>query len=310
MVDADAGEAERLLVFTATYNERHNIGVLLKGIWDAAPQAHVLVVDDNSPDGTGTLLDEIARSESRLTVIHRPAKLGLGTAHHLAMLFALRRGFDTLITMDADLSHDPQDIPRLTASLANADFVIGSRYAKGGSSGYSGYRHFVSAAANRAARLLLRLPVHEFTTSFRAFRVSRLSAVNFAKMHNAGYSFFMESVYRLHQAGFRLAEIPITFHDRVAGESKIPRNEIFRGMSKLLHLSLSRLVRRSQGDPSLNLNETCSSCGSDLVSELASGPRQFPKGGRDKASRGQPLGARRIDAIKCLVCGTDRVLNS
>jgi dolichol-phosphate mannosyltransferase len=175
MVDADAREAEQLLVFTATYNERHNIGVLLKGIWDAAPHAQVLVVDDNSPDGTGTLLDEIARSESRLTVIHRPAKLGLGTAHHLAMLFALRRGFDTLITMDADLSHDPQDIPRLTAKLANADFVIGSRYAKGGSSGYSGYRHFVSAAANRAARLLLRLPLHEFTTSFRAFRVSRLS---------------------------------------------------------------------------------------------------------------------------------------
>lgn len=306
MINADTREAARLLVFTATYNERHNIGVLLKGIWDAAPHAHVLVVDDNSPDGTGALLDEIARSETRLTVIHRPSKLGLGTAHHLAMLFALRRSFDTLVTMDADLSHDPQDIPRLTASLANADFVIGSRYAKGGSSGYSGYRHFVSATANRAARLLLRLPLHEFTTSFRAFRVSKLSAVNFVKMHNAGYSFFMESVYRLHQAGFRLAEIPITFHDRVAGESKIPRNEIFRGMSKLLHLSLSRLVRRSHGDPSLNLNERCGSCGSDLVSELGLAPRQLSKAGEGEISHGP----RRIDAIKCLACGTDRVLHT
>jgi dolichol-phosphate mannosyltransferase len=308
MVNADAREAERLLVFTATYNERHNIGVLLNGIWDATPHAHVLVVDDNSPDGTGTLLDEIARSEPRLTVIHRPSKLGLGTAHHLAMLFALRRGFDTLVTMDADLSHDPQDIPRLTASLANADFVIGSRYAEGGSSGYSGYRHFVSATANRAARLLLRLPLHEFTTSFRAFRVSQLNSVNFAKMHNAGYSFFMESVYRLHQAGFRLAEVPITFHDRVAGESKIPRNEIFRGMSKLLHLSLSRLVRRSHGDPSLNLDERCSSCGSDLVSELGFGPGQFPKTGGAEIARGQTRGSRRVDAVKCLACGTDRIL--
>ena len=133
------------------------------------------------------------------------------------MLFALRNGYDTLVTMDADLSHDPAVIPRLVAKLAGADFVTGSRYMQGGSCDYSGYRFFVSKAANAAARLLLRLPLHEFTTSFRAFSARRLADLDFVKMHNGGYSFFMESVFRLHQAGFRLAEVPIHFRDRTAG---------------------------------------------------------------------------------------------
>jgi dolichol-phosphate mannosyltransferase len=301
MLNEDTRKPERLLVFTATYNERQNVGVLLDGIWSTAAHAQVLVVDDNSPDGTGALLDQIAASDARLTVIHRPSKLGLGTAHHLAMLFAIRRGFDTLITMDADLSHDPKDILRLTAKLSNADFVIGSRYAKGGSSGYTGYRHFVSAGANTSARLLLRIPLHEFTTSYRAFRVSRLKAMDFTKMHNAGYSFFMESVYRLHQAGFRLAEIPISFQDRVAGESKIPKNEIFRGIAKLLHLSLSRLVRRRSGKPSLSFEESCSACGSDLMSALEPGGTR-----RQDAPDKSPGGSPPL-RVKCLVCGTDQI---
>jgi dolichol-phosphate mannosyltransferase len=250
------------------------------------PQAHVLIVDDNSPDGTGNLLDTIAAADARLIVVHRPGKLGLGTAHHLAMMFAIRKGYETLVTMDADLSHDPREIPKLVARLANADFVTGSRYMAGGSCDYSGYRYFVSKAANSAARFLLRLPLHEFTTSFRAFRVKRLADVDFVKMHNAGYSFFMETVYRLHQAGFRLGEVPIHFRDRTAGVSKIPRLEIVRGMRKLLQLASSRALGRAMVQSSPLPAEVCASCGSDLISEFAteSGKRM----------------------IKCLVCGSSQ----
>jgi dolichol-phosphate mannosyltransferase len=287
-VTTDRYDAGRLLVFSATYNERDNVQGLLADIWSAVPQAQVLIVDDNSPDGTGALLDAIAASEPRLTVIHRPGKLGLGTAHHLAMRFAMRNGFDTLVTMDADLSHEARDIPKLVAKLADADFVTGSRYMAGGSCDYSGYRYFVSAAANGLARVLLRLPLHEFTTSFRAFRVQQLAAVNFAKMHNFGYSFFMETVYRLHQAGFRLSEAPIHFRDRTAGESKIPRLEIVRGIMKLLHLSLSRLLHRAMTPPLPLPVEICRNCGSDVVSDLG-------------ADDGQRM-------VKCLVCGSSQAL--
>jgi dolichol-phosphate mannosyltransferase len=188
------------------------------------------------------------------------------------MLFALRNGYDTLVTMDADLSHDPADIPRLVAKLAGADFVTGSRYMQGGSCDYSGYRFFVSKAANAAARLLLRLPLHEFTTSFRAFSARRLADLDFVKMHNGGYSFFMESVFRLHQAGFRLAEVPIHFRDRTAGNSKIPRFEIVHGMRKLLQLAALRTLGQTMiPSPQLAM-ERCASCCSDLVSAVASPP--------------------------------------
>ena len=217
----------RLLIFTATYNEVDNVRELLNDIWAFAPDADVLIVDDNSPDGTGAVLNEIASREPRLHVGQRPDKLGLGTAHHLAMLFAMRRGYDTLITMDADHSHDPRDIPKLIGKLSVADFVIGSRYMPGGRCDYGGYRRFVSIAANTAARFLLGLSLHEFTTSFRAFRMKELAKVNFVKMHNYGYSFFMNSVYRLDQAGLRLAEVPINFRDRYAGVSKIPSSRSF-----------------------------------------------------------------------------------
>lgn len=288
-VQTERQGADRLLVFTATYNERDNVQGLVADIWSAAPQAHILIVDDNSPDGTGALLDDIAARDQRLIVVHRPGKLGLGTAHHLAMAFAMRRGYDTLVTMDADLSHDPRDIPRLVAKLEHADFVTGSRYMPGGSCDYSGYRIFISQAANAAARALLRLPLHEFTTSFRAFRVARLADVDFVKMHNSGYSFFMETVYRLHQAGFRLAEVPIHFRDRTAGVSKIPQLEIVRGMRKLLQLASSRLLQRTMARPSPRPAVACTTCGSDLVSEFA----------------GEP--GKRM--LKCLVCGSSQPLS-
>jgi len=181
---------KKTLIFTATYNEIQNIRLLLADIWISLPEADVLIVDDSSPDGTGKLLDEIAKSDSRLTVIHRPRKLGLGSAHYLAMIYSMREKYEFLVTMDADLSHDPKDIPRLIQSLRGSDFLIGSRYVSGGECDYVGYRKKLSQMANFATRLLMRINLHEFTTSFRVFKVESLRKVKFNWIGNFGYSFF------------------------------------------------------------------------------------------------------------------------
>ena len=302
----------RALVFAATFNEKDNVATLVDRISSVSQEFDILIVDDNSPDGTGELLDRIAAHNPRVKVVHRPAKIGLGTAHHLAMLYATKHGYEQLVTMDADLSHEPEDIPRLLGALAEADFAIGSRYMPGGTCDYSGYRRFVSVAANVAARLLLRIPLHEFTTSFRAFRVRALDQVNFVKMHNQGYSFFMESVYRLNQAGLKLAEVPINFRDRFAGASKIPRLEIVRGMLKLLHLSVSRHLARKMGVPSPHPEDHCANCGSIYMSE------RFPEdlnsaaeGDRSNAYRCSSMAhARKPRVVKCLECGLSQIPKS
>jgi len=298
-------QSNAILIFMATYNEASNIRTLLNDIWDKVPDADILVVDDNSPDGTGTLLNEIAATNNQLKVIHRPRKLGLGTAHHLAMIYAMQHAYDVLITMDADHSHNPADIPILLTKLADADFVIGSRYMRGGNCDYGGYRKFLSTAANTAARFLLGIPLHEFTTSFRAFRVSKLTKVNFVKMHNQGYSFFMESVYRFKQAGLTLAEVPIYFRHRNAGSSKIPRLEIFRGMLKLLHLVTSKLLRRKMSPAAPLINDFCVNCHDGFLSEYY--PRQLQAN-----TESNPSNAFRCSSMthaskpclaKCLHCG-------
>ena len=286
--------SSKLLVFTATYNEKDNITFFLEGVWRAVPSADILIVDDSSPDGTGVLLDQLAQREPRLKVVHRPGKLGLGTAHHLGILFAIRGGYSHLITMDADLSHDPSNIPALLNRLATFDFVIGSRYMDGGSCDYKGYRRNISIAANIAARKLLGIPLHEFTTSFRAFQVSKLAQVDFVKLHNNGYSFFMESVYRFSQAGLTLSECPINFRDRYAGTSKIPKFEIFRGIRKLLQLFISRLFQRRMGAAKPLLLDACSNCGGVSLST------RFP------AKMSSPSSLQRADDFRCTSMAHDR----
>lgn len=258
----------RTLVFTATYNERDNIGLLVDHVLSMGGHYDVMVVDDNSPDRTGDLLDELASKHDRLSVVHRPTKLGLGTAHQLAFLFAIQHGYDRLVTMDADFSHDPEDIPRLLEGLEQADFVIGSRYAEGGDSDYDGYRKLISVSANTLARLLLRIPLHEFTTSFRAFDVATLKDRRCIKIRASGYSFFMETVYRLHRASFRVAEVPIKFKDRHLGVSKIPRFEVVFGIVKLVRLVLSSLQPMSKFVPAANIGDKCAYCDSSYMIEI------------------------------------------
>jgi 2-polyprenyl-3-methyl-5-hydroxy-6-metoxy-1,4-benzoquinol methylase len=302
-VGGDQAASRRVLVFTATYCEAGNVELLCGDILALPCQADVLVVDDNSPDGTGDILDRMAEAESRLAVVHRPRKLGLGSAHKLAMAYAVRHRYDVLITMDADLSHAPNEIPRLLEGIERADFVIGSRYMPGGQCEYTGYRRNVSMLANIFARHLLGIALHEFTTSFRAFSVPMLAEVQFSRIRSQGYSFFMEAVWHIHRAGRICCEVPITFSDRLHGESKIPKNEIFNGMRKLAELCLLRLIRwRRPRLPNAEVNAPCYLCGSDMVVEL------YPKlDGADVGAEAYRCTSmthqKKPQVVQCLTCG-------
>jgi dolichol-phosphate mannosyltransferase len=233
------------LIFTATYNECENIALLCHQILNLNPGCDMLVIDDGSPDGTGRILDELASSNARLKVVHRPGKQGLGSAHEWAMEYAGKMHYEYLVTMDADFSHNPDDIPRLLEALEGHDFVTGSRYMKGGSCNYSGYRRIISILANGSARRLLGISLHEITTSFRVFRVDFLRGVDLGAIKSNGYSFFMEIVFRLSRVGARMTEVPICFEDRRSGASKIPPFEIFNGLSHLIFLTWLRLAKRT-----------------------------------------------------------------
>ena len=283
----------RVLVFTATYNESENISLLVRGIWAGLPHADILVVDDNSPDGTGPVLDNLAKTYTKLKVIHRPGKLGLGSAHYIAMLYAINNQYDILVTMDADLSHDPADIPRLISKLDGVHFVIGSRYAPGGSCDYTGYRKHISVIGNVVARTLTGIPLHEFTTSFRVFDIHALSNMKFDWIGNFGYSFFLETVFRLHQAGLKVREEPVHFYNRHAGESKIPKLEILRAIRKVSLLSLSRFLPTSDHSQSQIVKGRCVYCHGPFLYI----PLEHMAAWNSSVQRG---------AVKCLQCAQDQ----
>jgi dolichol-phosphate mannosyltransferase len=231
----------RTLVFTATYNEAPNAADLVAAVFSALPDCEMLVVDDNSPDGTGELLDSLQSRFQRLHVVHRPAKAGVGSAHKLAITYALEHGFDGLITMDADFSHHPRYLPALAALLEQHEFVIGSRYVEGGSCEYGPARLLLSRVANTLARSLLALPLREVTTSYRGFRRPLLERMDVGRIASEGYSYFVESTFQVSRLTKRMAELPIRFEDRRRGSSKISKAEIWRGMTTLLRLAAARV---------------------------------------------------------------------
>lgn len=250
----------RVLVFSATYNEAGNVRDLLSGISSFAPQADILIVDDGSRDGT--VAEMRGMQLPRLSVVERAGKMGLGTAHVFAFCYAIHHGYDVLVTMDADGSHEPQSIPFLLDKIGEGhDFAIGSRYAPGGSCDYSGYRLRVSQAANICARLLLGIGLTEFTTSFRAFRVERLKELELSDLLVGGYSFFLSTVVESARRGFSMSETPISFRERGYGSSKIPPFEIFRGMQNLLRLTLVKALGSRPSTSSKRLHG-CPVCGS------------------------------------------------
>lgn len=226
------------LVCLATYNEGGTIGPLIDTILSLPVAVDVVVIDDRSPDGTCREVEIRAAASRRVSLVGRPRKLGIGSAHRLGWLHARRYGYARIVTLDADLSHDPADIPRLLALLdRGADFAIGSRFAPGGGLDYRGFRRFVSRGANILARRLLRLPLTEYTTSLRAARLDRIPPGLVETIDHEGYSFFVASMTRIVRAGLNVVEIPIHFHDRQHGKSKLPPIEIARGLVTLLQIA-------------------------------------------------------------------------
>jgi dolichol-phosphate mannosyltransferase len=233
------GETPRLLIALATYNERDNLLPLLNEIHQTVPHAEVLVVDDNSPDGTGRLAEDLARAHPWLRVVHRPGKLGLGTALLAAMRYAMDGGYDLLLIMDADFSHHPRYLPALLAGMTRHDVMIGSRYVPGGGTlNWPLSRRLLSTGVNLLVRFLMRIPAHDCSGAFRCYRVARLREAQLGRMLSHGYSFQQEVLYRCVRAGCRLGETPIVFEDRRAGASKVNLHEAARSLALLSYLGL------------------------------------------------------------------------
>lgn len=212
----------RSLVIIPTYNERENLPVLVQEILRVDPSLDVLVVDDNSPDGTGVLAESLAQQTSRVHVLHRLGKQGLGTAYLAGFRYALAGSFVRVIQMDADFSHRPQDLRRLLDASTGADVVIGSRNVPGGEvENWSLLRRVVSKGGSLYTRLLLGLPVRDCTGGFKCFRREVLEALDLDRVRSNGYGFQVEMNYLCHRQGFRIVEVPITFPDRTAGRSKM-----------------------------------------------------------------------------------------
>jgi len=234
--------APKLLVSLATYNEAGNLRPLVETIRRHAPDAAILVIDDNSPDGTGRIADELREELPDVHVIHRPGKLGLGTATIAAMRFAIEHGFDYLLNMDADFSHDPEYIPALRAGMADHDVMIGSRYVPGGGveGGFTLKRRFMSSGINTYARMMLGLSSRDNSGAFRCYRVSKLAEIDFDRIRSRGYSFQEEILFWCQSVGCRIGESPIVFKDRRAGSSKINGGEALTALWILLQLGAAR----------------------------------------------------------------------
>jgi dolichol-phosphate mannosyltransferase len=238
--------ADRLLVVVPTYNERVNLPLVVPAILQQDPRIDVLVVDDNSPDGTGQLADEIAASTPRVQVLHRPNKSGLGKAYLAGFQWALANRYDLIFEMDADFSHDPKFLGDFVRAAADADLVIGSRYRAGVVNviNWPISRLLLSIGANQYARWITGLPLADSTGGFKCFRREVLEAIDFEKVRSNGYAFQIEMSFRAWKKGFRLVEVPIVFTDRVEGQSKMNKRIVREAIWMVWWLRLQSLIGR------------------------------------------------------------------
>lgn len=233
----------RLLVTLCTYNELENLPKLIEEIHDVCAEADILVIDDNSPDGTGKLADDLAQKDERIHVLHREGKLGLGTATIAGFQYGIEQDYDFIINMDADFSHHPRYIPALRACMENADVGIGSRYVKGGGvEGWGFRRHFMSQGINWYARIFLGLKTRDNSGSFRCYRVEKLKMIDFSKFRAKGYAFQEEILYRCRKVGCTFEETPIIFEDRRYGSSKINNWEAISALWVIFRLGIDSLL--------------------------------------------------------------------
>jgi len=236
---------ERSLIIIPTYNEAENIARLIPAILDQGPHVEVLVVDDNSPDGTSGLVHELGRSDARIHVLDRPRKMGLGTAYVAGFKFALEHGYEYVFEMDADFSHSPKEIPNFLEKIKENDLVLGSRYVNGVRVlNWPMRRLLLSYSANVYTHLMTGLPVHDATGGFKCFRRAVLQAIDLDRVKSNGYAFQIEMSFKAWKKGFRVAEIPIVFLDRRSGVSKMSRKIVYEAIFMLWTLVLRSLFNR------------------------------------------------------------------
>ena len=231
---------KKVLVFIATYNEAENIINIINSIKSQPSNPDLLIIDDNSPDGTSTEIKKMQKKFNNIFLIERGGKLGLDTAHKEAYSFAIKKEYDILITMDADLSHDPNQIDSFVKNLEDSPFVIGSRYVAGGKCLMKGKRLLLSKYGNLFIKFILKIDCNEFTTSYRGFNIKKLNDFHLNLINSKGYSFFMATIHEIFRRKLKIKEIPIIFKDREKGYSKIPRAEILRTLKNILVLKFKK----------------------------------------------------------------------
>jgi dolichol-phosphate mannosyltransferase len=236
----------RALVVIPTYNEAESIARTIATLLETVPAVSVLVVDDASPDGTGAIVEDIAKRDPRVAILHRAGRAGLGHAYLAGFRQALEDDrYGAIVEMDADGSHPASALPAILAALETHDLVIGSRWTPGGSvANWPRHREWLSRAANTYARLALRIPVRDSTAGYRAFRASTLSRIDLSRVQSRGYCFQIDMTLRVLDAGLSVAEVPITFTDRVAGHSKMSGSIVVEAMVRVTAWGIQRLFRR------------------------------------------------------------------
>ena len=228
------------LIFTATYNEVENISKLLEKIISQKLNIDIYIIDDNSPDNTSAIIKDYTKKYPFISYKIRSGKLGLDTAHKEAYYYAKKNKYKKLITMDADLSHDPIELNKFILLLDKFPFVIGSRYMPGGKNNMTFFRLFLSYFGNQLIKKLLKLPSTEFTTSYRGFNLEKLNKFDLSSVSSKGYSFFMETIFRINYLGYQIKEIPIIFENRTKGKSKIPKIETLRTLKNIFILMFKK----------------------------------------------------------------------
>ena len=242
---ADLG---RILVIIPTYNEAENIQPIVARVRSSVPEAHVLVADDNSPDGTGDLVDKLVADDDHVHVLHRKGKEGLGAAYIAGFHWGLDNGYGVLVEHDADGSHQPEQLHRLLEALRNADLVLGSRYVKGGEvQNWPKSREILSRGGNIYTRLALGVPLQDATGGYRAFRRETLEGIGLEQVASAGYCFQVDLAWRALKSGFRVVEVPITFVERERGQSKMSQSIVIEAMLRVGRWGLAYRAKQIRG---------------------------------------------------------------
>lgn len=236
---------DRVVVLIPTYNERENLPTILARVRHAVPEVDVCVLDDNSPDGTGALADELAEADERIHVLHRAGKEGLGAAYLHGFAWALEQGYDALVEMDADGSHRPEDLRRMLDAAEDADVVIGSRWVPGGAVvNWPTHRKVLSVGGNIYTRVVLGMHVNDATAGYRVYRSEALKQLDLASVESAGYCFQVDLTRRAVQAGLVVVEVPITFVERIHGESKMDQSIVRESLTRITTWGLQRRTQQ------------------------------------------------------------------